>query len=160
MTPAQHLCVTQPKTSRVLGTWKRVRHRRPQRKACCKDRTPLCRNVCSHGCWQISLESLAIAVSLAKLKASDIFQVGCGCSFSPNRCSDVFWGFFFPASSPLAPAWMLSHCDCLISHRCRCLCYITRLSDSLGDKLLPKKHSRCELRCTDAMGEPEEFRGD
>lgn len=69
----------------------------------------------------------------------------------------------FPAFlSPLgsAAAWMLSHCDCLISHRCRCLCSITRLPDSLGDKLLPKKHRRRELRCTDAVGELKEFRGD
>lgn len=102
---------------------------------------------------------------LVEIKACDIFQLGCSHSFSLNRCSEVlvFFGFFFfPASSPLgyAPAWMLSHCDCLISHRCRCRCYITRLPDSLGDKLLPKKHSRCELRCTDAMGELKEFRGD
>lgn len=74
----------------------------------------------------------------------------------------VPWYFFPAVSSPLcyAAAWKLSHCDCLISHRCRCLCYITGLPDSLGDKLLPKKPSRCELRCTDAMGELKEFRGD
>lgn len=88
-----------------------------------------------------------------------LFQAGCSRRSSLNRRR----GISFPAvSSPLcsAAARKLSHCDCLISHRCRCLCYITGLLDSLDDKLLPKKPSRCEPRCTDAMGELKEFKGD
>lgn len=133
----------------------RPRRRRPPFKASPKRRGWLVET--AQRCWaQLSAPLFRIISFHCHFAGNKrLFQAGCSHSFSLNRCRGIF-------SSPLcyAAAWKLSHCDCLISHRCRCLCYITGLLDSLGDQLLPKKPSRCELRCTDAMGELKEFRGD
>lgn len=142
----------------VLGTRKRPRRRRPRFKASPKARG-----------WLETAQRCC-----AQLCAPVFRIISSRCHFAGNErpwhvpgwmqllSKQVPWYFFPAVSSPLcyAAAWKLSHCDCLISHRCRSLCYITGLLDSLGDKLLPKKRSRCEPRCTDAMGELKEFRGD